>query len=87
MYFSPHSNYLVSIQDDGDTITSNNYRHYIFAPDLSGPGLSDTDQLTLPYPTVLGFEYLLSKIPPEVNEMFDAALEVHPFTKCCFICV
>jgi hypothetical protein len=66
----------ISWSDGGDTVTYNNYRHYIFAPDLTGAGLTENDQLTLPYPTVLGFEYLLGKIPPEVNDMFDYAIEV-----------
>jgi hypothetical protein len=66
----------ISWSDDGDTVTYNNYRYYLFDADNSGPGLTEHDEILLPYPTVLGFQYLLSTLPPEVNMAFDYQIEV-----------
>lgn len=40
-----------------------------------GPGLALDDQVTLPYPVVLGFEYLLSTLPAEKEDFLDATLQ------------
>jgi hypothetical protein len=41
----------------------------------SGPGLALDDQITLPYPVVLGFEYLLENLPVETEAFLDATVE------------
>jgi hypothetical protein len=74
--------------DDGDTVTYNTQRYYIFDPVNSGYGLTEDDNITLPYPAVIGFEYLLNEIPPEINEADTEALlgalklaEIHAFNQ------
>ena len=42
---------------------------------FSAPGLSLDDQITLPYPVVIGFEYLLESIPMETEAFLDATVE------------
>lgn len=49
----------VTWTDDGDTVTFRNQRYYVPDPANTGPGLSYDDKITLPYPTVLAFSYLL----------------------------
>jgi hypothetical protein len=44
-------------------------------PTMPGPGLSVDDQITLPYPVVLGFNYLLASLPMETEAFLDATLE------------
>ena len=38
--------------------------------------MTPTDQLTLPYTTVLGLQYLVGGIPPEVNYFLDQVILV-----------
>lgn len=64
----------ISWSDSGDTVTYNTQRYYVFDPENTAPGLQETDQLTLPYPTVIGFQYLLGTIPPEDAAKFDYAV-------------
>ena len=58
----------------GDRVQYRLQTFYIFNPDRTGPGLSIDDQLTIPYVSALGFEYLLQQIPIEVEDMLDAAV-------------
>lgn len=62
--------------DGGDTVTYNTQRFYIFNAGRTGPGLSEFDELTLPYPTVLGFQYLLSKIPYNTSVLVESYILV-----------
>lgn len=66
--------------DGGDTVTYGTQKYYLFNPDKTGPGLTEDDQITLPYATLIGFEYLLSTIPVEAQELIDASIDV----KTCF---
>jgi hypothetical protein len=65
----------ISWSDHGDTVTYNNQRVYYFNEDCTAPGLSMHDNLTLPYASTLGFNFLLDKIPAEANELIDALFE------------
>jgi len=40
-----------------------------------GVGLTEYDNVTLPYPSVIGFEFLLDQLDPSVNAMLDAKME------------
>lgn len=60
--------------NDGDIVTYNIYRYYIYNQAMSGPGTSEADNITVPYATVLGFEYLLNTIPEPVQEMYTAGV-------------
>lgn len=59
---------------DGDTVQYRLQTFYIFNSERSGPGLQPTDNVTLGYPSALGFEYLLQQIPISAQELLDAAL-------------
>lgn len=61
--------------DDGDTVQYRLQTFYVFDKENSGPGLMDTDNVTLAYPSALGFEYILGQIPIEAQELLDAAVE------------
>jgi lysosome membrane protein 2 len=72
----------ISWDDHGDTVTYNTQRYYVFNPEQSGAGLKDTDVLTLIYPTVLGFEFLLGKVEkayPGINAILDQFILVRTF--------
>jgi hypothetical protein len=62
--------------DDGDTVTYYTQKYYLFNKDETLPGLSEHDNITLPYVTAIGFEYLLNTIPVEADVLLDAALDV-----------
>ena len=62
--------------DNGDTVTYNTQKYYLFNQEKTGPGLTAQDTLTLPYPTAIGFEFLLADLPPYVNDAVDAYLYV-----------
>ena len=64
----------ITWSDDGDTATYNTQKFYIYNSEESGAGLSLSDRLTIPYVTILGFEWLLRALPVEVNAMIDAVL-------------
>lgn len=56
--------------DGGNVVTYNTYRYYIYNSEKSGPGLSEYDNITLPYAAVLGFEYLLTQVPESVQQIY-----------------
>jgi hypothetical protein len=60
--------------DDGNIVTYNNYKYYVYNQAMSGPGTSEFDNITLPYATVLGFEYLLNSLPESVQAMYTAGV-------------
>ena len=60
--------------DDGDTVQYRLQTFYVFNKAASGPGLLDTDNVTLAYPSALGFEYLLQQIPISAQTLLDAAV-------------
>lgn len=62
--------------DDGDTVTYNTQRYYIFDQANSGYGLTEDDNITLPYPAVIGFEYLINQLPPEAEQAYTDGLLV-----------
>jgi hypothetical protein len=64
----------IAWSDDGDTVTFNTQKYYVFNPETSGPGLSEHDNLTLSYATSLGFQYLLEKIPVDANAFLDGLI-------------
>ena len=66
--------------DDGDTVSYNTQKYYIYNEKETGPGLSEEDLITIPYACVVGFEELLDNIPVDKNELLEAALEV---STCC----
>ena len=66
----------ISWSDGGDTVTYNTQKYYLFNQDETGPGLSQEDQLTLPYATVIGFNYLLSTVDATDQMLIDAGIHV-----------
>lgn len=63
--------------DHGDTVSYYLQKYYIFNQERTGPGLQENDMILMPYPTVVGFKYILDEIPPEVNEYFDQSIEAN----------
>ena len=76
----------ISWSDGGDTVTYNTQKYYLFNQDETGPGLSQEDQLTLPYATVIGFDYLLSTVDATDQMLIDAGIHVRQssFVSSCF---
>jgi hypothetical protein len=66
----------ISWSDGGNVVTYNTQRYYIFDEERTGAGLSESDELTLPYPTAIGFAYLLSKIPYNTTVLVDQYMQV-----------
>ena len=66
----------IEFTDGGDTVTYNIYRYYVFDQARTGPGLTQFDNITLPYPSALGFQYLLGTIPYEKSLLLDYLLIV-----------
>jgi hypothetical protein len=64
--------------DDGDTVTYYTYRYYIFNKERSGPGLTEDDDIRMPYPTVAGFQYIISSVPVPLEMFVDLAINVRP---------
>lgn len=62
--------------DGGDTVSYNTQKYYLFNQEETGPGLTQSDQITLPYAVVVGFEFLLQQVPVTAQELLQAALEV-----------
>ena len=71
-----YNKFDISWTDDGDTVTYNTQRYYVFDPENTDPGLSLSDKITLPYPTVIGFEYLISTIPDFAVQAVDLFVDV-----------
>ena len=67
--------YDVEFLDDGNIVQYRLQNFYIYDAALSGPGLSLDDKVLLPYPSALGFQYLLDMIPIETEVLLDTALE------------
>ena len=65
----------ISFHDDGDRVQYRLQNFYLPYLEGTGPGLSMEDQITIPYVSALGFEYLLGEIPVEAEELLDVALE------------
>ena len=61
--------------DDGNVVHYKSQRFYVFDASRTGPGLKTNDVITIPYATVVGFNYLLSQIPVETQELLDTAIE------------
>mmetsp|Transcript_28012 Transcript_28012/g.47086 ORF Transcript_28012/g.47086 Transcript_28012/m.47086 type:complete len:810 (-) Transcript_28012:345-2774(-) len=61
--------------DGGDTVTYNTQKYYLWNAERSGAGLTQEDELMLPYPTVIGFEYLLGQVPVSAEEMIDYTID------------
>jgi hypothetical protein len=66
----------ISWTDDGDTVSFNTQKYYVYNQEETGPGLLQTDEITIPYAVVVGFEELLAGLPVGANELLEAALEV-----------
>ena len=68
----------ISWHDDGNVVEYLSQKYYIFDPDSTDPGLSMDDELTLPYVTFIGFQYLLSTIPASATVLLEQFMEVKP---------
>jgi hypothetical protein len=64
--------------EDGDLVTFNNRRYFMFNAERTGANLTEDDLLTLPYATVIGFQYLLGKIPVNLTIAVELYMEVPP---------
>ena len=65
----------VEWSDDQEQVTYNTQKYYVPRPDRSGPGLSTEDELTLVYPTVIGFQFLLDQIDANQTELVQTAID------------
>lgn len=83
----------ISWSDGGNVVTYNTQRYYIFDEERTGAGLSESDEITLPYPTALAFSFLLSQIPYNTTVLVDQYIQVTLIdllfvaTKICFFTV
>jgi hypothetical protein len=68
-------------KDDGNVVHYKSQRFYVFDAARTGPGLHPTDVITIPYATVIGFNYLLSTIPVETQQMLDYVIETQISSK------
>jgi hypothetical protein len=68
--------------DDGDTVTYQTYRYYLFNQERSGPGLTPRDKIRMPYPTVSGFQYIIQEVPLDKKVMVDIAINVREMNLC-----
>ena len=64
----------ISWHDDGDKVSYNTWKYYLFDASRTGAGLSEDDMLTLPYPSVIGFQYLLGEIPEMYKDLLEAGV-------------
>jgi hypothetical protein len=62
--------------NDGDTVTYHTQKYWIYNAEDTEPGLSQYDNITLPYTSVVGFANVLASIPASVNDLLDAAVNV-----------
>ena len=65
----------ISWSDDGDTVTYNTQKYFVYNAVGSGDGLSLDDRLTIPYASVVGFEWLLRSIPQDTNAVVEQTLQ------------
>lgn len=71
----------ISWTDDGDTVTYNTQRYYVFDEERTTSGLTLSDKITLPYPSVIGFEYLISEIPSFATDAVNVIIHVSQMTR------
>ena len=64
----------VTWNDNEEEVTYNTYKYYIYNQANSGPGLTDDDELTLVYPTVIGFQFLINQLPESVETLLNTAI-------------
>jgi hypothetical protein len=64
--------------DDGDTVTYNTYKYFKFNEERTGPGLSEFDDITIPYAASIGFQWTLGRlnISISITEALEVAMEV-----------
>lgn len=64
----------VSWDDNEEEVTYNTYKYYLYNQANSGPGLSDEDELTLIYPTVIGFQFIIDQLPESAESLLSTAI-------------
>jgi len=74
-FFEYYNKFDITWHDDGDVVSYYTQKFYVFNEERTGPGLHLDDQITIPYATVVGFEYLLGTIPASTEEALDQYLE------------
>lgn len=75
--FSEYFNkFDITWTDDGDTVQYNSQKYYIFNPEKTGPGLQQSDEITMLWPTVLAFESMLNAVTPSQNKVLDQAIQL-----------
>jgi hypothetical protein len=74
--------------DDGDTVSYNIYKYFVFDQSRTGPGLSESDKLTIPYSSAVGFQWTITSIPIPIDkqEALELLMEVSK-RSCCHVCV
>lgn len=71
----------ITWSNDGDVVTYYTQKYYIFNQGRSGPGLTEFDNITVPYPVVIAFQYYLSLIPVSTTELVNAQLDAGIFNE------
>jgi hypothetical protein len=65
----------ITWDDKQDEVTYNTWKYYLFNHDNSAAGLTVDDELTLIYPTVIGFQFLMDQLPTSSQEMLKEAIQ------------
>lgn len=73
-YHEYFNKFDISWSKGGDEVTYTTQKFFVFNPERTAPGLTENDNITLPYTTLVGFEYLLQEIPQSDQEQFTLAI-------------
>jgi hypothetical protein len=74
-YKEYYNKFDIHWSDDGNKVSYNTQKYYLFDSDRTGAGLTEADELLLPYPSVIGFEYLLNMIPDAYQAMLQVGID------------
>lgn len=75
-YKEYYNKFDIEWSDGGDTVEFGAQKYYVFDPERSGPGLTEFDNITLPYQTILGLQFVLEQIPVAATVLVDIYVEV-----------
>jgi hypothetical protein len=64
----------VSWSADQEEVTYNQQKYYVWSAQNTGAGLTQDDEITLIYPVVIGFQYLMGQLGANVTALAEAAI-------------
>jgi len=65
----------IDFTEDGEKVSFNEQKYYVFNEATSSPGLSENDSFVVPSPPALAFEYLISTIPVNATVLLETFLQ------------